>query len=202
VSDSKADWSFKFPINARSFLERAKVRLSTFDEEGSAENLFYAALELRTGIEARLFEYIDGSRGAGNESSKHVKEYSATTLLAILARIDPKATEPTGLVFGVNGTQRGTLLEYTPVTRELARYHGTLGELLHFKFFRKNRSWLYRDRLEEEHGVRSLADWRDFLEMVVSELDSATRGALLAPPSFVDFIERVSREDGGDQASS
>jgi hypothetical protein len=43
-------------------------------DTGYPENLFYAALELRMGIEARLFEYLDASLNTHKESSKSTKE--------------------------------------------------------------------------------------------------------------------------------
>jgi hypothetical protein len=42
--------------DARAYLARARQRIA----EGGPENLIYAALELRSGIEMRHLEYLDG----------------------------------------------------------------------------------------------------------------------------------------------
>jgi hypothetical protein len=46
---------FAYYINAWSYLEGAQQQLQLFDAR-NPESLFYAAFELRTGIEARLYD--------------------------------------------------------------------------------------------------------------------------------------------------
>ena len=145
MSNSK-DWSFRYNIPSFCFLERARKQLKLFDE-GSSESLFYAALELRVGIEARLFEYIEASLRANNKPPKRIKDYSATKLLKKLSEIDPNAVDPVTLIIAIEGSGQGTALEYTPITKQLASYHGMLGEMLHFKFFRNNKYWYYKNML-------------------------------------------------------
>ena len=44
-----------YGVHSESYLERARKRL----DEGTLEGLFYAALELRCGVEARLHQYLE-----------------------------------------------------------------------------------------------------------------------------------------------
>jgi hypothetical protein len=44
-----------YGIHSRSYLKRARQRL----DEGYPESLFYAAFELRCGVESRMKEYLD-----------------------------------------------------------------------------------------------------------------------------------------------
>lgn len=85
---------FDYVIGARSFLARARSALAEFDAEAKPEDLLRAALELRFGIEARLFEYINASLSQLHQEPKRIKEYSATELLARLTRLDPQAGRP------------------------------------------------------------------------------------------------------------
>jgi hypothetical protein len=48
-----------YGIHARDYLTRARLRL----DEQSPAGLFYAAFELRCGIESRLRQYIEAQRG-------------------------------------------------------------------------------------------------------------------------------------------
>jgi hypothetical protein len=55
-----------YDVTSRGYLERADVRLA----EGTAQALFYAALELRSGIAARMQQYLQ----ARDEVSKRKKQ--------------------------------------------------------------------------------------------------------------------------------
>jgi hypothetical protein len=55
------DWLYQYPAHARAYLDRAKQLLINFDTESDVSSLFFAALELRFGIEARLYTYIDAT---------------------------------------------------------------------------------------------------------------------------------------------
>ena len=48
----------EYAIGSRDYLARARRRSS----EGSAEALFYAALEVRSGVEARMQEYLEAQQ--------------------------------------------------------------------------------------------------------------------------------------------
>lgn len=173
---------FKHDITPFSFLQRARKQLKLFDE-GNPEAIFYAALELRMGIEARVFECIESSFWTTKRPSKQIRRYRATELLAQLLKIDPDADKPTTLVVAREGKGRGIAFQYTPVTRRLASYHGKIGEILHFTLFRNNKYWHYKETLEC-YREKSLLDFRVFLEKAAMELEEASRGALLARPKF------------------
>jgi len=183
---------FKYNIPSVSFLERARNNIEVFDEEEKPEFLFYAALELRYGIEARLNEYIDASMKRQKNSPKRIKEYSASKLLKILAGLEPESKNHSRLTISIPGTNISSTLEYTPVTQELASAYGKLGEILHFKFFRNNPHWYYKDRIIEDLGDKSLLDYRDLLISFSNELEAANRGILLAPPpNFLYQLEKL-----------
>jgi len=182
---------FDYNIPSFCFLERARKQLELFDS-GSIESLFYAALELRTGIEARLFEYLDASMGDNKKKLSGLsKDYVATKLLKKLSAIDPNSEKYTAVYFGKDRQHLEFAFEYTPFTKQLAEYHGMLGEILHFKFFRNNKDWYYKERLFEKHKVKSLLDYRDWLEMVAKELEVVTRGDLLKHPAFDQLVDEV-----------
>jgi hypothetical protein len=188
------DWSFRYNIPSFCFLERARKQLKLFDE-GVPESLFYAALELRMGIEARLFEYIEASLRADKKPTRQMKDYKATKLRKKLSGIDPNAVDPATLIIAIEGSGQGNALEYIPITKQLAKNHGELGGMLHFNFFKNNKYWYYKKRLSQEHKEKSLLDYRDFLEEVAKELKKANRGRLLAHPKFIEFIDKLNEEE-------
>ena len=190
----KQDLYYDYGVHSILCLERARLRLKEFDE-GKCESLFYAALDLRMGIEARIYEYIYVTLRSKNRPKKEIKEYSASKLLKILCSLDKNALEPAALMISVAGSKHGNVLQYTPVTQKLAQYYGKLGEMLHHKFFRMNEYWYCKKKLEEEHGEKSLTDFRHFLEEVAAELEKVNRGHLSAYPSFFKLIEKSKNEE-------
>jgi len=189
---SSINW-FKYNIPSFCFLERARKQIKLFDE-GIPESLFYAALELRMGIEARLFEYIEASLRVNKRPLKRITDYSATKLLKRLSQIDPNAIDHLTMIITIEGSGHGSALEYTPVTKKLASFHGMLGEILHFKFFRNNKYWYYIKRLSLKHKNKSLLDYRDFLKECAIELEKANKGILLSPPSFIEVIDKLNED--------
>ena len=184
------DIKYEHKIHARAFLDRAIANLEVFDFESKASCLFYAALELRFGIEARLFEYLEATLKSQKKDSSTIKEYIATKLLKKLTVEDENADKPVTLSIPSGGEKTGVSMQYTPVTKELAQMHGKLGELLHFKFFRNNRNW-YIKIIQEDPSFKSLIYFRNFLEDVVNELKQATSGMLLTHPRFTEIINEV-----------
>ena len=112
-------------------------------------------------------------------------------------KMNPDAMEPCTLIISQMGSTSGTGFRYTPVTRDLARMHGQLGEMLHMPFFRRNPYWYYREALSEE-GYRSLTDFRRFLGDVEKELAEATSGQLLGYPQFTALVQRIVSDDNDD----
>lgn len=179
----------KYNIGSRSFLERAEEHIAQFESSRSVAAFFYAALQLRFGIEARLQEYLDATLRQRGSQADRSSEPAATKLLRRLSAIAPESEYATQL--RIVGEQSGseTNLRYTPVTRRLAKMHGRLGALLHFKVFARNRSvWFIDAPLEGGDGT-SLVTHLEFLRNVAEELRSATGGTLLTHPAFTQLVE-------------
>lgn len=190
----------RFRIDARSFLARARQRLAEFDA-GRHEALFYAALDLRYGIEARLHTYVDAALRLRGEATARQKEYTATALLARLKQMNPDAERACTLAMRLDDSTTTGVLVFTPVTPRLASMHGRLGELLHAKFFRNNPAWVI-SRQTEGNGLQSLPDYRRFLAEVEAELAEATRGTLTGHPVFTELInEAMDSASDGDPAT-
>ena len=174
--------------------------LARFEREESVESFFYAALELRFGIEARLNEYLGPALKSIGKDSTSISEYVATKLLNSLISIDPNAGCPSTL--RITGEQDGNsmVMQFTPVSRRLAAIHGQLGELLHFKFFINNENWVVRKPLGG-NPHRSIADFLPLLKEGIAELQQATSGALLSNRHFTQLVQQVANEapnsDGG-----
>ncbi|MBI1955959.1 MAG: hypothetical protein HYS38_06155 [Acidobacteria bacterium] len=152
-----------YHISARAYLERARAQLDL----GTAEALFYAAFELRAGIQARMQQYLKAQKLI----AKHKKEdwnlgklkrsldeaFEIGDRIAEVAFYDPGASEPLAVLY------------YTPVTSELRRNGESLGELLHAmqQFRNDDDAWWQTTR--------------EFLEAVYGNLRVACSGKLLAP---------------------
>ncbi len=173
---------FEYNIPPFCFLERARELITRFDR-GDIASIFYAALELRMGIEAKLFQTIESAIKLERLPEKKIKEYSATKLLKKLASINPDAEESVAISFGLAGSNSRTRMEYTPVTPELAKKHGMLGGYLHYNFFRRNPYWFYNVKTEKSGESVTLNRLREILEEVALELEKATSGSLLSPPT-------------------
>lgn len=176
---------FSYKAFSRAYLARALGLLEAFDSRRDVTSLFYAALELRLGIEARLTEYIEAELRSHRRSDENVLDYVATRLLKKLLALNPDAGQRvTVRITRDQGPPTPTrAFQFTPVTPLLAKMHGQLGELLHYKFFEANPDWRIPERLSDGQG-RSLVDCRDFLGEVADELRAAVTGTLLTHPSF------------------
>ena len=159
-------------LHARDYLARARARLAS----ASPENLFYAAFELRCGIEARLQQYLEAQR----ETTGRIKQgWRIAKLSRRLERhfrtgdqvVRIAMREPDGRVFYE--------LVYTPVTARLQKMGERLGSLLHAqtKCRPPTDKWW--------------SETRQFLESVVEELEKAVRGNLLGAPLWNPRTKRV-----------
>lgn len=184
---------FQYQAHSHAFLARAREHLARFEMDGQVQNFFYAALELRFGIEARLNEYLAPALEAIGKEPKDMPEHVATRLLTKLATIDPTSEQPATLRFTSEQTGDSSVAHYTPVSRRLAAIHGQLGELLHYKFFVKNEHWLLRKPLGRKPH-RSIPDFVALLNEGVAELELATSGTLLGNPKFTALVEEVLSE--------
>ena len=180
--------TYQHEVWSGAFLERARANLAKFDSQDDASALFYAALELRYGIEKRLYEYINSAMEMAKRESKAHREYAATKLLKRYLEEFPDGACEQTLTMAPNDGGPGLIIRYTPVTKELATNHGRLGELLHAAFFEQHPFWWVRERLSPEG--QSLTDVRAFLQIVFDQLAEANSGELLSPPVFRNWVEK------------
>jgi hypothetical protein len=182
---------FAYHHDAGSYGERAQKQLKLFDA-GNPESLFYAAFELRMGIEARLY---DGLRAllqtniTEEEKQKHtekIENLSPDKLFRKLATIDENTLQSYTVTFGRPGGQSTSVLRYTAVTKELTKDWRQVSELLHYKFFIKNKEWFLKEKIfPNKDDMRSLMDYREMLGDIAKRLEEVSSGDLLAPPSFL-----------------
>lgn len=187
----------RFATNARAFLSRVEDHLARFERDQSVESFFYAALELRFGIEARLNEYLGPALKSIGKDSKGTSEYVATKLLKRLVCVDPDAGRASTLRITSEQDGHSMVMQFTPVSQRLAAIHGQLGELLHYKFFTNNEHWAVRRPLGGSPH-RSVADFLPLLREGIAELRQATSGTLLANPRFTRLVQDVADEEPGD----
>lgn len=187
----------RFNTGARSFLARSIEHLAVFERDESVEHIFYAALELRFGIEARLNEYLAPALKSIGKDQKNISEYVASKLLKRLISIDPDAGRGSTLRITSEQSGHSTGMQFTPVSQRLAAIHGQLGELLHFKFFTNNEHWLMRKPLGG-NPHRSIADYLPLLKEGIAELQQATSGLLLSNPRFTEIVEEVAKDAPND----
>lgn len=192
---------FRFPTGARAFLSRASEHLARFEREEAVESFFYAALELRFGIEARLNEYLASALKSIGKDSKSITDYVATKLLKRLISIDPDAGLLSTLRFTAENDVSSVVLQFTPVSPRLAALHGQLGELLHYKFFINNEHWVIRKPLGGDPH-RSVPDFLPLLKEGIAELQVATSGSLLSNPRFTELVQQIAEEVPNEPSTS
>jgi hypothetical protein len=187
---------FDFPTHGAAFLWRANAALEAFDATERGADLITAAMHLRLGIEARLFEYIDVAlRQLGQPRSK-ISKYQAQVLLARLTSLAPDAQREGGITVTIDRTGESATSVYTPVTKELAGVHSRLGTFLHYPYFWNEEMWYLRRRFEDGRGWPTLYHVRDFVADGISQLNRACSGTLLAHPVFTVAVEHLLADDG------
>jgi hypothetical protein len=152
-----------YGIAARDYLTRARAELAS----GRRERLFYAAFELRAGIEQRLHEYLEARKETRRRKARGWKVAKLGAQLDRVFRHGDMVAEITYLEADAS-TYIGRAL-YTPVTRALRREAERLGDYLHAGRFRK-------------HDDLWWSAFRSSLEKVADQLADATTGSLMAPP--------------------
>ena len=154
----------EYKCEAKDYLSRARARLA----EASPETLFYAALELRCGIEARLKEYFD----AQAETTKKKREGWRISKLAKQVESAFKTREKVVRLVVFDPESNSVISEafYTPVTHKLQKLGEQLGDYLHAP-----------DKKRYENG-QWLAVFREKLNETYRELEFAVSGTLMAPP--------------------
>ena len=152
-----------YGISSRDYLARAKDCLARNEQQ----SLYYAAFEIRCGIEARMQEYL--------EVQKHIsKKKRQGWQVAKLARNIEEAFrlgEKDAVLKVRDRMTNEVLLEarYTPVKKSLRKKAETLGNFLHSA---------------KKHHPPGSPYWNAFrgeLEKAVSELEQANSGRLLGP---------------------
>ena len=188
----KDDNMYHYPAHSRAFLDRARIATDLFKTEHDVQQLLIAALMLRFGIEARLFEYIGAALPVDKrrEQLMQISEYQASKLLARLTRLNPDAEGEVIVTMRSEDSGDTAVFRYTPVTESLARLQGRLGELLHFNYFRKNPYWYVTNRVDAP-GLPTALNALDLVERGISELAEATSGALLSHPQFKRIVQQV-----------
>ena len=152
-----------YKITSRDYLERAKDCLS----EDDVKYLFYAAFEIRCGVEARMQEYL--------EVQKHVsKKKKQGWQIAKLARNIEEAFrigEKTAVIQMRNKNTNEIEMEvkYTPVKASLRKHAEQLGDYLHSA----------KKHYPAEHEYWS--KFKSKLLVCVEELQYANSGRLLGP---------------------
>lgn len=155
-----------YTATASEYLRRAKSQLELFDR-GHWPSLFYAALELRLGIEMRLETYLS----AAQKEKPKTKKYLGKDLRKELLNNNPDASREVTLIMSV-GNQPVSAMKYIPVTEKLANeYYGRLGNLLHWKF-KSQKGWTRYSWWKQQ---------RQYLQEVYDELSRACSGVMLGP---------------------
>jgi hypothetical protein len=180
----------RYGAHARAFLDRSRLALKHFDETEDVSALLAAALELRLGIEARLYDYLSAALKRKGDGKQLGDEFRATKLLNRILRVNPKATRRS--VVSITNQQSGSAshLWYTPVGSELAAIHGKLGSMLHFTFFSSREHWYVRTRSSNGH-VQTAYDARDLIERGQQLLAEATAGTMLTNNVFGEALQVI-----------
>lgn len=152
----------RYPSTASAFSERA-MALLTSDDPAS---LFYAALEVRMGVEARLQSYVQASR---HTSSALKKGWKIQHLAKGLEKAFKGQKDVVELSYALSSSELPfAILHYTPVTSPLQKLAQRLGDYLHHREVTRDDSW-----------------WGQFRSIVQSSqalLSAASAGQLLGPP--------------------
>ncbi len=153
-----------YQISARAYLVRAKNRLN----EGTQIALFYAAFELRAGIQARMQEYLRAQEFVAQGKKEDWELGKLGRSIGEAFQLGDRIAQ-----VSVYDDKNGELIDdlyYTPVTSELQRQGERLGELLHaMQQFRTDKDLWWRETRARLEGI-----WR--------QLEIACSGTLLAPP--------------------
>lgn len=152
-----------YGISSRDYLARAKECLAKNEHQA----LFYAAFEIRCGVEARMQEYLEVQKHISKKKRKGWKVDDLARNIEDTFRLGEKDA----VVRVRDRATNNVLLEarYTPVRRSLREKAERLGNWLHSakKYYPPNDPFWAKLRSE--------------LETAVVELERATSGTLLGP---------------------
>ena len=148
---------------SRDYLIRARQLLNS----GETAALFYAALELRCGIEARMQEYLEIAEDISEKRKQGWRIAELGKDLGKAFRLGDKIVQ---LILVNAASGKRCKIYHTPVTARLRKQGQQLGSYLHaMKVYRK----------PDDPCWTSL---KVLLEETCEELAVATKGTLLGPP--------------------
>lgn len=150
--------------HSQNYVERARVRL----DERRPESLFYAALELRLGVEVRMKEYLAAQRHISKAKKEGWRVADLGRSLEAAFRTGDKIIQLT--IRDRDTTEPLEILYYTPVSKRLQKMAQQLGDYLH------------GPGPDDDFPDRWWEDFRSLLEAAWLELKTATTGALLGAP--------------------
>jgi hypothetical protein len=153
-----------YDSSSRAYLIRAK---KNFDSEKN-ESLFYAALELRCGVEARLKEYV--VKGQADGISLRKIPWQIEKLKKILAGSSEIHDKRFVFTFTHPKTGEKHFAIYNPVSSKLQKIAEKLGDFLHC---------VDQNRVSKSSFF---SDFRQLVKQGIEELALATAGTLIAPP--------------------
>lgn len=153
-----------YGTTSRDYLARAKALRAN----GTSDALFYAAFEIRCGVEARLHEYL---AGAAKVATVKKGLWQIRNLAREVEGVFDVYTKAVVATFVHPDTGKKLKIEYTPVTPELKKVGEMLGDFLHFTPAHRDVSKRLLDRLTA------------LVDSGISGLAFATRGTLLGPPA-------------------
>ncbi|MGB2517621.1 hypothetical protein [Shewanella algae] len=153
-----------YGITSRYYLQRAK----TLRAKNDIASLFYAAFEVRCGVEVRMKEYLDAQQHISDKKKRGWK-------IAELARNIEDAFrlgEKKAIIQIVDATTQVPILfvSYTPVRNKAYKVAQKLGNIMHCA------KQYYSDDNPHWDYVRGLVDDG------IAELEFSTSGNLLGPP--------------------
>ncbi len=153
-----------YGVSSRDYLSRAKQRLC----ESKLESLFYAAFELRCGIESRMKEYLDAQEFVSEKKKKGWKIAKLGKNIEKIFRTGDKIAEIT-----IMDKNTGSIIDkfyYTPVNLKLKEMGEKLGNILHSmkKFRKEDDKWWFKTK--------------KLLNDIYRELEKANSGTLLGVP--------------------
>jgi hypothetical protein len=165
--------SFAYGCSARDYLFRAKQMIA----EGDHKSMFYAAFELRCGIEARMHEYLR----ARDEERK--KKKSGWRMAELHGQIEAKFRLGMKCArWALHDKETGDLLAcfyYTPVTPRLKHLGQQLGNFLH----------VMKDSRATDDPWWDI--FREILDESAKLLSTATMGVMLGPAMIQPGTNRV-----------
>jgi len=162
-----------YKISAEDYLKRARNQLDV----GSRDSLFYAAFELRCGIEARMHRYLEARENITKLKKKGWKVAKMASQIEGTFPTKGKICKVT--ILDQENELPVTELKYIPISNKLKKMAEKLGDYLHAqeKFRQDDDSWWQEARL--------------FMEEIYEELTYVTSGTLMGAPLIEPKTNRV-----------